>query len=219
MVGAAHSHVLAILTRAPSAGGKTRLFHSLGIVPDPALLSALLLDTLHGSAAPGVRPVVVVTPADACAEVSALVGEVDVMAQSEGDLGERMHATMTTLFAQGAAVVGLIGSDVPHISSASIGAAFDLASRDAGTLVLGPAEDGGYYLVAARRVPDIFSGIDWGTSRVLAQTQTAAQRDGFRVECLDTLTDVDTEEDLRRVVRLGRSPRTAAWLKGAAVRF
>ena len=216
MVGAAHPHVLAILTRAPSAGGKTRLFRSLGIAPDPTLLSALLLDTLHGAAAPGVRPVVVVTPADACAEVSAIVGDVEVMAQSEGDLGERMRTTMTTLFAQGASAVGLIGSDIPHIAGASIAAAFDLVSRDTGALVLGPAEDGGYYLVAARRVPDIFSGIDWGGSGVLAQTRTAAQRDGFRVECLDTLTDIDTSEDLRRVVFLGRAPRTAAWLKGRA---
>jgi uncharacterized protein len=216
MVGAAHPHVLAILTRAPSAGGKTRLFHSLGIAPDPALLSALLLDTLHGSAAPGVRPVVVVTPAGACAEVSAIVGEVEVMAQSEGDLGERMRATMITLFAQGASVVGLLGSDIPHVSGASIASAFDLVSRDAGALVLGPAEDGGYYLVVARRVPDIFTGIDWGGSRVLAQTRTAARRDGFRVECLDTLADVDTSEDLRRVALLGRTPRTAAWLKGRA---
>jgi hypothetical protein len=216
MVGAAHPHVLAILTRAPSAGGKTRLFRSLGIAPDPTLLSALLLDTLDGSAAPGVRLVVVVTPADACAEVGAIVGDVEVRPQSEGDLGHRMRATMTTLFAQGASVVGLIGSDIPHISGASIAGAFDLVSRDAGTLVLGPAEDGGYCLVVARRVPDIFRGIDWGSNRVLAQTRTAAQRDGFRVECLDTLTDVDTEEDLRRVVRLGRTPRTAAWLKGRA---
>jgi len=212
MVGAQNAHVLALLTRAPSSGGKTRLFSSLGIPPDPTLLSALLLDTLDGSAVPHVRRVIATTPAVACAEVGALVGNIEVMAQPDGDLGERMRATMTTLFAAGASAVALIGSDLPHMTGGPIEAAFDLLSRDAEALVLGPTEDGGYYLVAARRVPSIFSGIEWGSSHVLTQTETAAQRDGFRVHRLDVLRDVDNEEDLRRAVLGGRAPRTSAWL-------
>jgi len=213
MVGAPNAHVLALLTRAPSAGGKTRLFQSLGISSDPTLLRALLLDTLEGSVVPQVRRVIAVTPASACAEVGELVGDTEVMAQPEGDLGERMRATMTTLFAGGASAVALIGSDLPHMSGAPIEAAFEVLSRDAGALVLGPAEDGGYYLVAARRVPDVFSGIEWGSAHVLAQTETAAELDGFRVQRVDVLGDVDTEDDLRRAVLGGRAPRTSAWLR------
>ena len=213
MVGAPNAHVLALLTRAPSAGGKTRLFQSLGIPSDPTLLRALLLDTLEGSVVPHVRRVIAVTPASACTEVRELVGDAEVMAQPEGDLGERMRATMTTLFAGGASAVALIGSDLPHLSGVPIEAAFEVLSRDAGALVLGPAEDGGYYLVAARRVPGVFSGIEWGSAHVLAQTETAAELDGFRVERVDVLGDVDTEDDLRRAVLGGRAPRTSAWLR------
>ena len=168
---------------------------------------------------PHVRRVIAVTPASACAEVRELVGDTEVMAQPEGDLGERMRSTMTTLFAGGASAVALIGSDLPHVSGAPIEAAFEVLSRDAGAVVLGPAEDGGYYLIAARRVPDIFSGIEWGSAHVLTQTETAAELDGFRVQRLDVLGDVDTEDDLRRAVLGGGAPRTAAWLRRHAPRL
>ena len=68
-----------MLTRAPSSGGKTRLFTSLGIPSDPALLTALLLDTLDGAAAPGVRRVVAVTPPDACDDLRRSIGGVEVV--------------------------------------------------------------------------------------------------------------------------------------------
>ena len=75
MVDAADAPVLAVLTRAPSSRGKTRLFASLGVPPDPSLLAALLLDTLDGAAAAGVRRVVAVTPASACDAVREIVGD------------------------------------------------------------------------------------------------------------------------------------------------
>jgi glycosyltransferase A (GT-A) superfamily protein (DUF2064 family) len=73
--------------------------------------------------------------------------------------------------------------------------------------VLGPATDGGYYLLAATRVPDVFDGIDWGSSRVLEQTLAAADRAGMRVHLLEPLTDVDTPGDLREVT----ARRTRQW--------
>ena len=212
MVDAADAPVLAVLTRAPSSRGKTRLFASLGVPPDPSLLAALLLDTLDGAAAPGVRRVVAVTPASACDAVRDIVGDVEVIAQPEGDLGERMRATMTTLFACGAPMVALMGSDVPHITAATIAEACALVARDPDALMLGPAADGGYYLIAAQRVPYVFSGIEWGSEHVLAQTECAATAQQFRVRRLATLADVDTVDDLHDAARSGRAPRTAAWL-------
>ena len=212
MVDAADAAVLAVLTRAPSAGGKTRLFASLRISPDQDLLAALLLDTLDGAVAPGVALVVAVTPASACGEVQAIAGGVEVMAQPEGDLGERMRATMTALFARGARVVALIGSDVPHITPATITQAFALAMTDPAALVLGPASDGGYYLIAAQRVPDVFAGVEWGSGRVLAQTECAAAAQRCRVHRLATIADVDTADDLHQAARSGHAPRTAEWL-------
>lgn len=219
MVDAADAPVLAILTRAPSSGGKTRLFASLGIPPDPTLLAALLLDTLDGAAASGVRRIIAVTPASACDDVRALVagsGGVEIMPQPEGDLGERMHGTMTALFARGASAVALIGSDLPHIAGATIADACALVVRDPDALALGPAADGGYYLIAAQRVPDVFGGVEWGSGEVLAQTARAAAVHRFRVHYLETMADVDTVDDLHRVARSGRAPRTGAWLTAFA---
>ena len=212
MVDAPDPPVLAVLTRAPSSRGKTRLFASLGVPPDPRLLAALLLDTLDGVTVPGVRRVVAVTPASTCDEVRDIVGDVEVIAQSEGDLGERMRATMTGLFARGAPAVVLVGSDLPHLTAPTIVDACAFVAKDPDALVLGPAPDGGYYLIAARRVPDVFSGITWGSEHVLAQTERAAAVGRFRVYHLPALADVDTAGDLRDAARSGRAPRTAAWL-------
>ncbi|MGH9257393.1 MAG: TIGR04282 family arsenosugar biosynthesis glycosyltransferase [Vicinamibacterales bacterium] len=211
MVGVSDA-VLAILTRAPSSGGKRRLFQALGMPPDAELLRALLLDTLDGTALPDLRRVIAVTPAASCDEVRAMAGAIDVMPQASGDLGERMQATMAALFRQGAAAVALIGSDVPHIAPAAIAELFDLLARDGDALVLGPAADGGYYLLGARRVPAVFAGVEWGSSRVFAHTVRAAVADGFRVHQLSPLSDVDTADELRDAVRGGRAPRTAAWV-------
>lgn len=216
MVDAADAPVLAVLTRAPSSGGKTRLFRALGIPPDHDFLTAILLDTLDGGATPGLRRVVAVTPASACAELQAMVGDAEVMAQPEGDLGVRMRDTMAALFARGAPAVVVIGSDLPHITATVIAEACSRVLKDPGALVLGPASDGGYYLIAAARVPDVFTGITWGSAQVLAQTEQAAVADGFRVSYVPTMSDVDTPDDLRGAARSGRARRTAAWCQTRA---
>jgi len=220
MVDTAGAPVLAILTRAPSSGGKTRLFASLGIPPDLTLLAALFLDTFNGGVASAERLVVAVTPASACDEIKELVdGDTEVFGQVEGDLGARMRATMTALFERGAGAVVLIGSDLPHITPAVITEAYERVMEDSDTLVLGPASDGGYYLIASRRVPDVFLGITWGSGQVLTQTTRAAVADGYRVHLLPTMTDVDTPDDLCELAKSGQAPRTAAWLDAQAGRI
>jgi rSAM/selenodomain-associated transferase 1 len=218
MVDASPAAVVAILTRAPSSGGKTRLFASLGLAPDPALLTALLLDTVDGAAVPGVRRVIAVTPPQACGEVRRLVPDLDVIAQPAGDLGDRMRGVMAALFDGGAPAVAVIGSDVPDLVPAVIAEALELAARDRDALVLGPAEDGGYYLIAASRLPAVFSGIEWGSTRVLEQTEQAARCDGLQVRRLAPRSDVDTAADLRVACGSGRARRTAAWMSAQAVR-
>jgi rSAM/selenodomain-associated transferase 1 len=219
MVDVAGASVLAVLTRAPSAGGKSRLFAQLGRPPDASLLEALLLDTIDGATTPMAHAVVAVTPASACDEVRALMGRlkaaptIDVIPQPDGDLGERMRGTMSYLFDCGAHAVALIGSDLPAITPRPVAAAFELLAGDPDALVLGPAADGGYYLVAARRVPDVFSGIEWGSPRTLAQTQRAARAAGLHVRLLDLVSDVDTMENLRRLPQAGAARRTTAWLR------
>lgn len=144
---------------------------------------------------------------------------VPVLRQQGNDLGERLfHALeeLTTKYT----LVAAIGSDHPHIDSRRVAEAGALLA--AGTdVVLGPAKDGGYYLVALhRRVLSraLFEGIPWSTGRVLEATLERCQEAGLEVELLAAESDVDTPDDLRRLAALlrrcrHRAPSTAALLE------
>jgi uncharacterized protein len=211
VVGVANANVVAVLTRAPGSGGKTRLFDALGIAPDASLLEALLLDTLDGARCDGTEMVVVVTPASAIDDIEALVPGAAVIAQGDGTLGDRMRQTVQQLLDAGAQRVALIGSDLPDITSDLIASAFAALARDPDCVVLGPAVDGGYYLVAATKVPPIFDGIAWGTGAVLEQTRRRAESAGLRVHLLPPLGDVDTPPALRALRQRKPASRSAIW--------
>ena len=213
MVDVAGADVVAILTRAPSSGGKTRLFDALARPQDETLLTALLLDTIDGASTPGVSTVVAVTPAAACGAVAELLPDLQVIAQPEGTLGDRMRMTMQLLFESGAARVALIGSDLPGIQAPDIRATFSALSREPASVVLGPATDGGYYLIAATHVPPLFDGVAWGTSGVLDQTLAAAARTGIRVQTIAMRDDIDSVAELLRVRAALPQSRTAAWAR------
>ena len=114
--------------------------------------------------------------------------------QGSGDLGERLTRAFADLFANGAKRVVIIGSDCPWLSADDIGqACHDLETHD---LVLGPAKDGGYWLVGLREPkPELFSGISWSTETVLEQTLEHARVRGLRFRLLRELRDVDTLGD------------------------
>lgn len=207
MVELAGAAVTAILTRAPASGGKSRLFAALGRETDPALLEALLLDTVEAAQAPGTVRVVAVEPPAACGEVAALLPGVDVIPQPAGTLGERMAGVMRRLFEGGARAVALVGSDIPDLEPRVLREAFAALDGDPEAVVLGPSADGGYYLVGATRVPPLFDGIAWGTNHVLAATLRRAAEFALRVHLLEVIADVDTPADLRRV----RARRTRTW--------
>jgi glycosyltransferase A (GT-A) superfamily protein (DUF2064 family) len=145
--------------------------------------------------------------------VAALVPDARVMPQPDGDLGDRMRGVMEAVFATGAPRVALIGSDLPEMSAAHISSAFATLDADPSALVLGPAHDGGYYLLAASRVPPVFSGIAWGSADVRDQTQVKATESGWAVKLLPALGDVDDVADLRRVRDTCPRSRTAAWAR------
>jgi len=113
--------------------------------------------------------------------------------QQEGSLGERMSHTFRKSFAAGASKVVIIGTDCPGLTLGILGQAF--AALNDHTLVLGPALDGGYYLIGLNRpCPFLFTGIDWGTSAVLTQTLALAQC--LAVHLLPALHDIDRPGDL-----------------------
>lgn len=115
--------------------------------------------------------------------------------QSEGDIGDRMASAFQLSFAAGMTAGVLIGSDCPDLNAPLMAEAFQLLRQH--DLVLGPALDGGYYLIGLRRlIPELFTGIPWSTAEVLQQTITIAKRLGLAVAKLPLLSDVDRPEDL-----------------------
>jgi uncharacterized protein len=116
-------------------------------------------------------------------------------AQGEGDLGERMACSMQKTLQAGCDRVIIIGTDCPGLNTDILQLAFQqLGDRD---LVLGPAIDGGYYLIGLRRfIPELFTGISWGTSVVRQQTIEIATKLGLSMGGLPLLADIDRPEDL-----------------------
>lgn len=115
--------------------------------------------------------------------------------QSEGDIGCRMASALQSSFKAEMDNVVLIGIDCPDLNAQIMAQAFQaLRQHD---LVLGPAADGGYYLIGLRRlIPELFTGIRWSTDEVLSETLKIAQRLELNVAKLPLLRDVDRPEDL-----------------------
>src|SRR5262249_22645248 len=117
-----------------------------------------------------------------------------VLPQGDGDLGRRMSSFFAQHLRESAASVVLVGSDSPTLPTAFIEQAF--AALDRAAVVLGPATDGGYYLVGcARHLPSIFREVDWGTSHVLQQTVARFADTAWRLAVLPPWYDVDTLAD------------------------
>ncbi len=116
--------------------------------------------------------------------------------QGRGDLGSRMARSHQFAFKTGLDHVVIIGTDCPGLNAQVMVQAFHQLHL-AHDLVLGPAIDGGYYLIGLSRfIPELFTGIDWGTAAVLQQTVKIAQHLNLSVAYLTPLADVDRPEDL-----------------------
>lgn len=116
--------------------------------------------------------------------------------QSAGGLGRRIQTAFEKGFSDGMTRIMIIGIDCPDLDCDRLSQAFEsLYSHD---LVLGEADDGGYYLVGlSRNISQLFQGIDWGTSQVWQQTIAIAESLGLAIAKLPVLSDVDYPEDLK----------------------
>jgi rSAM/selenodomain-associated transferase 2/rSAM/selenodomain-associated transferase 1 len=202
--------VVAVLARAPSVPGKTRLGTSA-----PELRRALLLDTWDAVLEGSWDAALIFTPAESAAECASLTRGSRrpplLMPQAGDDLGARISAAFRELFAAGYLRVILIGSDLPTLPAERLRAA-DRALRTGADVVLGPAEDGGYYLVGLSGSRDaMFSGVSWGAPDVFLQTTAWAETAGLRVKTVGSWYDVDTPRDLQRTA-------TAAGSRGGRTR-
>lgn len=115
--------------------------------------------------------------------------------QSQGDLGQRMTSAFANAFVAKMDTVVMIGIDCPDLNHNLLAQAFSyLHDHD---LVLGPAADGGYYLIGLRHfLPELLQNISWGTNQVFAQTISIAKQLDLAIAYLDILNDVDRPEDL-----------------------
>ena len=188
--------LLLIFVKNPQKGNvKTRLAKTVGDNQALAVYQALLEHT-HRITAPMDRPRQVwysnTIDTNDCWEQ----GSFDKRQQSGDNLGERMQHAFQQSFNHDFQKVVLIGSDCAQLTQAVIDQAF--TALDDNDVVIGPSEDGGYYLLGMRRFfGDLFAGIEWSTPTVFEETVGRVQSQGRSLELLPTLNDIDTEEDLK----------------------
>jgi hypothetical protein len=192
------------MTKAPRAGlVKTRLTPPLSADEASSLNVCFLRDisrtiTKVGGNAMGVG---CFTPSGAeSAYRDILPVEFQLLAQRDGDLSQRLGGAIEDLIALGFASVCLINSDSPTApASVFAEAARALSSLDA-DVVIGPSDDGGYYLIGITKLhPGLFEAIDWSTDRVRAQTLERAAQIGLGVRLLPGCYDVDDRWTLHRL--------------------
>ena len=227
------SNALVLFMKAPRPGTvKTRLTPRVTIGEAAELYRAFILDTLHlAQRVSGASLFVAWTPDDGLAELRTALGgpgspgspDVNWFVQRGGHLGERLSNAFELLQQKEWDKTVVLGGDSPLLPHAFVEEAFDALDRH--DVVLGPAADGGYYLIglsgkggkggrrsgekAAGRYAGLFESIDWGTDRVLRQTRMAIRAGGLSCHELPVWHDVDRPGDLDRIARQIRSLRAS----------
>ena len=190
------SRALILFIKNPLLGKvKTRLAATMGDEKALRIYEALLAHT---------REVALQTPVDRYVYYGDYINEADDWApglfikkiQRGEDIGARMSNAFSEVLSERDGAI-LVGGDIPGLRPDILQEALEqLSSHD---FVIGPAEDGGYYLIGMRAFePAVFQGINWSTSAVFSGTIHAIQRLGKSFHCLPLLADVDVEEDWGR---------------------
>ena len=200
------AHALIVFVKEPRPGAvKTRLARVIGNEHAAHLYRVLAEEAVRRTRPRGgeYEQFLFFTPAESGPTLARWFPGETLLPQKGGDLGQRMSNAFETAFAGGARRVAIVGTDAPGISRPLITEALlALGDHD---VVVGPAQDGGYYLLALDRPrPGLFEGIPWSTSGVLAATAERASLLGLRLSVLEPLTDIDTLDDLRREWRAVR---------------
>jgi len=214
-----HSNALVVMLKAPVAGQvKTRLVPPLSPKDAARLYTCFILDTFHRmNTLPDIDIIAAFTPQKLAHRVRKVVPpQIPLIPQKGKDLGERLHNVFSRLFFVGYEKVAIIGSDSPDLPIEYIEKSFSLLNKKT-TLVLGPAEDGGYYLIAMsnllsplwtdlKSVPkkggmggfagEIFQDIPWSANTVFEKTIEKAKRAGLKTAVLPKWYDVDDIESL-----------------------
>jgi len=228
-------NAVVIFTKFPAIGSvKTRMkgalsarqacdLHNACLADAVALVNAFTASSFAKASEPWLYVSGSPAQARALGKVLGLSRKWRMEAQRGGDLGARMRNACAELFCSGCAKVILIGTDTPWMEPRRL--ALALRALDRADVVLGPASDGGYYLVGARKMLpaklllEIFRAINWGTSSVLPRTVENIRRHKIPMQLLPRDFDLDRPSDLARAAKLlrsspERSPALAKWIIG-----
>lgn len=189
---------LVIMAKQPLIGRvKTRLARDIGHVEALRFYREAAAGLIRRVGAdPRWQTVIAVAPDRAVHERGIWPEDIPRVGQGEGDLGHRMGRLFRDL-PPGPVVI--IGADIPAIGQAQVAAAF--AGLGASDTVIGPAEDGGYWLIGMKRRPrvrEIFEGVRWSSEHAMEDTLKSIRRQNMSVRVLERLCDVDTGADLAR---------------------
>lgn len=198
-------NALIVVAKRPAAGQtKTRLSPPLS--PDQAavLYECFLRDTLDlmrrvTRCVPDVKPVIAYLPREAEAYFARLAPEFDQILQTGDDLGARLDHALSHYLTHGYERAVIMNSDGPTLPLDHLAAAFEVLS-DHVDVVLGPSDDGGYYLIGLKQpAPRLLRDVPMSTPHVTADTLAVAEAEGLRVKLLPAWYDVDDVESLRRL--------------------
>ena len=197
-----------LFVKLPEEGDvKTRLAKEIG--PDfvQTLYRNFVLDLLE-TLKRGKWPIIInYHPPESGKAISSWLGKNYLYSPQNGaDLGERMKNAFKDAFASGFSKAVIIGSDMPDLELSVLSKAF--SALDSDDVVMGPAVDGGYYLMGFRQtcfLPKVFEGISWGTDSVFKDTLTILGKKNCQVNMLHELRDVDTIDDLRSLYYRNRN--------------
>jgi rSAM/selenodomain-associated transferase 1 len=213
-----------VMAKAPLPGTvKTRLSGAYSDVEIVALASAFLADTVAAAKLIGPHVFIAYSPEGGRSIIEPIAGGgVEWICQLGADLGERMYAAFAEAFEQGFTPLVIVGTDSPHMPTASYQAAMEILQGREADIVLGPADDGGFTLIGVSAPnPALFEGVLWSGPTVLKQTTENAERAGLQVRTIAPWYDVDTPEDLQRLrddllavsAHAAQAPATSAWLR------
>jgi len=203
---------------------KTRLAEQLGNTEVIELYRCFVLDILDTLKESSFRIWICYWPPDEQRNIRAWLGSgYDYLPQQGSDLGERLESCFAKVFGAGAERAIALGSDSPDIPLRLIDEGFqNLKTED---VVIGPAHDGGYYLIGFRSdtfMPNLFDGIPWSTDKVYQKTIDKIKQNGKTCNVLDTWHDIDTMDDIKTFMQKNAagefsSSRTMKFLRELSV--
>lgn len=193
---------VAIMAKAPQAGEvKTRLCPPLSLSDAAELYRRFLFDKIEQvTTLRAASLAIAYTPAEARAFFEEVAPGFVLVQQRGADLGDRLANSLGELLNRGHHGAMAIDSDTPTLPVSFLQQAVDLVTTPGVDVVLGPTQDGGYYLIGVRAMHrELFEAMAWSTSAVLPETIRRADAKGLRVACLPPWYDIDTPEDLGRL--------------------